>query len=50
MTVTGSAEVVRGPAGRVVVIFLGAEATAAAAEWTAKGYGVDTIDDEVLGD
>jgi hypothetical protein len=49
-TVAGSAQAVRGPAGRVVVIFWGADAADAAAEWTARGYRVDTIDREALGD
>jgi hypothetical protein len=47
-TVTGNAQVVRGSAGRVVVVFWGEDAPAAAAEWAARGYRVDTVDREIL--
>jgi hypothetical protein len=36
-------QVVRGPDGRVVVIFWGEDADAEAADWTAQGYRVDTV-------
>jgi hypothetical protein len=49
MTVAGNAQVVRGPAGRIVVIFWGEDAAAAAAEWTAQGYRVDTVDRDLFG-
>lgn len=48
ITVAGSAQVVRGSAGRVVVVFWGEDAPAAAAEWTARGYRVDSVDRETL--
>jgi hypothetical protein len=44
------AHVVRGPAGRVVVMFWGSEADTEAAEWMAEGYRIDTIDRRQLED
>jgi hypothetical protein len=49
MTVTENAQVVRGTAGRVVVIFWGKDAPAEAAEWSAQGYRVETINRDILG-
>jgi hypothetical protein len=49
MTVTDNAQVVRGSAGRVVVIMWGNDARAEAAEWSAHGYQVETVDRELLG-
>jgi hypothetical protein len=38
------AQVVRGPEGRVVVIFWGHDAEAEAARWADDGYRIDAID------
>ena len=39
-----TAQVVRGPRGKVVVIFWGADAEAEASEWAGHGYRVDRVD------
>jgi hypothetical protein len=38
------AHVVRGPGGRVIVIFWGDDAESEAASWAARGYQVQTAD------
>jgi hypothetical protein len=51
MKATGGApraHVVRGPGGRVIVIFWGDDAESEAASWAARGYQVQTADRELV--